>query len=221
LLSYTSSTIGDLSTQAEEIEIYIVDSFRQGDPYRCGMNSTSIIIIGIIVSVVFGFIIPPGAICEDSEYMIKAAFLLNFARFVDWPEGSFKDGLSPINLLILGADPFGDTLDSIKEKTVKGRQLRIKRGQNVEDAVPCHILFISSSEKEKVSQIVKLLGPVLTVSEIPRFCQQGGMVNFIKVENKIQFEINPEMAKQKRLSISSRLLKLAKIVDTETQKGKQ
>lgn len=193
----------------------------QSRHFRVRMNLNLIAVITIILSMAVGCINVESTEAQESEYMIKAAFLYNFSKFVDWPEGSFKDDLSPIRLFILGADPFGNTLDSIRDKAVKGRNLTIKRIQKVEEAAPCHILFLSPSEKGNVRQIIQSLGSVLTVSEIPRFCQSGGMINFIKVEDKIQFEINPDAAQQKKLTISSRLLKLARIVGTETQRGKE
>jgi hypothetical protein len=152
---------------------------------------------------------------QDSEYVIKAAFLFNFAKFVTWPEGSFKDDLSPISLFVLGRDPFQDALDSIKDKSIKGRKLIIRRIQKMEETERCHILFISPSEKATMPQLIRSLGPVLTVSETQRFCQQGGMINFIKSENRIQLEINPDAAQQKKLIINPSLLKLANIVKTE------
>jgi hypothetical protein len=194
---------------------------EKSDHHRYWMNLKHINAAIILLGLVIGFTGAANGESQESEYMIKAAFLYNFAKFVDWPHESLKDDLSPFRVFILGTDPFGDTLDSIKDKTVKGRKLAIKRVQKVEEAAQCHILFLSSSEQGSVRQIIQSLGPVLTVSEIPGFCQSGGMINFIKAANKIQFEINPDAAQKKKLTISSRLLSLAKIVSTETQKGKE
>jgi hypothetical protein len=157
------------------------------------------------------------------EYLIKAAFLFNFAKFVEWPADAFKDDLSPINLCILGIDPFGPALDILKDKKVKGRPLRIKRVHKVDDIEACHILFISASEKENLKQILYALRNLstLTVSEIEGFAQMGGIINFIIVNKKVHFEINTDAAEQSRLKISSQLLKLAKIVTSETEKGKE
>ncbi len=154
---------------------------------------------------------------EADEYLVKAAFLYNFVKFIDWPSEAFKDNLSPIKLYILGKDPFGDALDTIKDKAVKGRKLTLKRIQGVDEVRGCHILFISPSERGNVQQIIQSVrnSPVLTISEMERFTQVGGMINFIIVENKVQFEINPEAAQQNRLKISSQLLKLARIVTSE------
>ncbi len=160
---------------------------------------------------------------KPSEYEIKAAFLYNFAKFIDWPVESFKDDASSLTLGILGVDPFGPALDTIKEKTVKGRKLVIKRSRNPEDLKGCHILFVSPLEKENLRPILNVFreSAVLTVSETERFASRGGIINFIRVDNKIHFEINPEAAQRNRLKISSQLLKLARIVTTESPKEKQ
>jgi hypothetical protein len=154
------------------------------------------------------------------EYLIKAAFLFNFAKFVEWPADSFKDDLSPINLYILGTDPFGPALDIIKDKTVKGRPLKIKRANKVDDIEACHILFISASEKENLKQILYALrnSSTLTVSETEGFAQMGGIINFVIINKKVHFEINLDAAQRSRLKMSSQLLKLAKIVIPDSKK---
>jgi len=155
---------------------------------------------------------------QSKEYLIKAAFLYNFIKFVDWPSESFKNDAAPINLYVLGDDPFGEALDTIRGKRVKGRRLVIKQVRRVEQIEGAHLLFISTSEKGRVKQILKSLAdaPVLTISEMEGFGQNGGIINFITVDNKIQFEINSEKAEQHKLRISSQLLKLARIVRSES-----
>lgn len=157
------------------------------------------------------------------EYLIKAAFLFNFAKFVEWPADSFKDDFSPINLCILGTDPFGSALDTIKGKTVKGRPLKIRWTNQVNDIEGCHILFISASEKENLKEILYGLrrSNTLTVSEINGFAQMGGMINFIIVDQKVRFEINLDVAQRSRLKMSAQLLKLARIVNPELKKEKE
>jgi len=166
------------------------------------------------------FLCGPNASAEsiqNKEYLIKAAFLYNFVKFVDWPPESFKNDADTINLYILGNDPFGEALDTIRDKTVKGRRLAVKRVQRVEELEDPHLLFISSSERRRTKQILQSLRntPVLTIGEMERFGQMGGIINFITVEDKVQFEINSEQAQQQKLKISSQLLKLARIVRSE------
>ncbi len=152
---------------------------------------------------------PPG------EYQLKAVFLYNFAKFVEWPAESFADAQSPIILGILGKDPFGATIDQIiKGKTVKDRELTIKRFETIEKLEACHILFISSSEEKRLAKILEILkdSSILTVGEMKQFARSGGMINFTVRESKIRFEINVDTAERAKLKISSKLLKLAKII---------
>jgi hypothetical protein len=155
------------------------------------------------------------ASANTKEYEVKAAFLFNFAQYVDWPGSAFSSDSAPIVIGIVGKDSFGSIIDqTVKGKIVKGRSFVVKRlswGQAVKD---CHILFVSASEKDKLGQMNDLLKgePVLTVGETSGFAKRDGIVNFIIEGNKVRFEINPEAAKRAKLSISSRLLSLAKIV---------
>src|SRR5437899_6860845 len=158
-----------------------------------------------------------------TEYQIKAAFLYNFAKFVEWPADAFADPHAPIVLGVVGEDPFGSVLDKIVlGKTVNGRGLVIKRLKPGSDLRNCHILFVSSSERKHMSQILESLqgSSVLTVGETDRFAQSGGVINFIFEENKVRFEINSETAARAGLKISSKLLALARIVTNQPNGGK-
>ena len=147
------------------------------------------------------------------EYRSKAIFLCNFGKFVQWPTDAFEDAGSPFVIGVLGEDPFGAFLEkAVKGQTVHERRIEIKRFKQVKDNGICHTLFISHSEKSRVAQILKQLGksPTLTVSEIDRFPQKGGMIKFvITKEEQVKFEINPEAAKRSGLTIGSDLLELA------------
>jgi len=158
-----------------------------------------------------------------SEYQLKAVFLYNFAKFVQWPAKSFVDDHDPIIIGILGKDPFDATIDeTIKSKTVKDRKLVIKRFEKIEDMEACHILFISSSEEERLAKNIEALkdSSILTVGEVKQFAKLGGIINFIVKENKIRFEINVDAAERAKLKISSKLLKLAKIFREEHREEK-
>jgi len=149
------------------------------------------------------------------EYHVKAAFLYNFAKFVEWPEEVLGHSSTPITIGILGRDPFGHYLDrTIKNKTVKGRELVIKRFEEVDDLEATHILFISESEKKRLSETLnkRKNWHVLTVSDMEGFSELGGIINLITEENRIRFVINVDAAERADLKISSHLLKLAKIV---------
>ena len=152
---------------------------------------------------------------SQREYQIKAAFLYNFAKFVEWPAHRFADESSSIMLCVIGKDPFGATLeDTVTSKTVKGRHIDIRRIDNVDDLDACHLLFVGLSEPERLRQIVASShgANVLTVGDMDDFVEFGGVINLIKRANKIQFEINLVAAKQARLKLDLKLVTLASSV---------
>lgn len=126
-----------------------------------------------------------------SEYEVKTAFLFAFVKFVEWPAEALPENM-PVTLGILGKDPFGEALESLKGKRVKGRKLLVRRFKSVQELEPCHILFVCASEKGRFKEIFAALKDlnVLTVGETKRFAQVGGIINFILQEGKIRFEIN-------------------------------
>jgi hypothetical protein len=148
------------------------------------------------------------------EYQIKAAFLYNFAKFVEWPAGLFVDDNSPIILCVIGYDPFGEALDVMREKTIGRRNILIKRVMDIEDLEECHILFISSSERRNLSQILRIIRnkSVLTVGDTKGFACSGVIINIASEENRLGFEINVDAAQRAHLKLSSKILKLGKIV---------
>jgi hypothetical protein len=158
-----------------------------------------------------------------NEYQVKAAFLYNFAKFVEWSPEAFSNGSAVFVVGVLGDDPFGNVLDQgFNGKSINGRHLTIKRlkwGQNLKD---CHLLFICSSEKKRLAQIMESLrgAGIVTVSELHNFCQQGGMIGFILEDDKVRFVINTDVAEQAQLRISSKLLSLAKTVLGERHVGR-
>ena len=146
---------------------------------------------------------------SSREYEIKAAYLYNFIKYVDWP--SYGDTIS---IGVLGSDPFGPALAPLNGKTVKGRRLVIKHLDSVRDAQQCQIIFVSSSERQRLQEIFESLrsARVLTVGETQGFADGGGIINFIEENNRVRFEINAEAARRTGLNISSELLKLARLV---------
>ena len=151
---------------------------------------------------------------------IKAAYLFNFAKFVDWPTQALPEATSPIIVGLLGKDVFEGELErSVSAKSINGRPLVIRRFPEGEDFRSCHILFISPSEKRRVPQILERLKgtSVLTVSEIEQFSAlgSGGMITFFRQQNTIKFEINLDNAEKAGLKISSKLLQVAKVIRSE------
>jgi len=150
----------------------------------------------------------------NKEYQVKAAFMYNFAKFVEWPEHAFPDDSSSIILCVLGENPFGTAINSIDGKIAEGKRLEVRLYENLEDIGQCHILFISSSKAEELPVILASLKnrSVLTVGDIEDFAKRGGVINFITKNNRIHFEINVNAAQRAHLKISSKLANLAKII---------
>jgi hypothetical protein len=149
------------------------------------------------------------------EYRIKAAFLFNFAHYVEWPPDAFKDANSPLTYCTIGDDPFEGTLDeSLNAKSVGTRPLRVQHLRPPENFQGCQIVFIGANEKKRITAILETLkqSPVLVVGESNRFVQQGGTVGFLSEENTIRFEVNLDAAQRAHLNISATLLSVAKTV---------
>jgi hypothetical protein len=149
-----------------------------------------------------------------SEYDVKAAFLFNFTKFVEWPPSAFGDERSLLKICVLGDNPFGKTLHALMGEEVGGRRLLLAHLENLKNLESCHVLYVSRSERERLSQILTAVrsAPVLTVADTPGFIDQGGMINFILEGTKVRFDVNQEAAERAGLKISSRLLALAKHV---------
>ena len=144
------------------------------------------------------------------EYQVKAAFLYNFVKFVEWPVETFSDNRAPVVIGVVGDDPFGSKIDQvINGKTANGRPLVLKRFANFKALTFCHILFICSSEKNNLRQALAAAGAgVLTVGETERFTHMGGIINFTIVDSRVRFKINQVAAERAGLRFSAKLLKL-------------
>jgi hypothetical protein len=152
-----------------------------------------------------------------SEYQIKAIFLYEFGRFVEWPSLPQSPDDS-FTICVLGVDPFGVLLDdAVKNKTVAGHDVVAKRLVGTRDAGSCHILFVSPSEEHRLPDILKLLAgkSILTVGEGMQFAHRGGMISFTIENNRVRFVVNIAAAESSELKMSSQLLKLATVVETE------
>ena len=179
---------------------------------------------GLILSALLSGVVPSlaGAAGEPSkpvnEYDLKAAFLFNFAQFVDWPSKAFPTPETPITIGILGDDPFGHTLNEIvANEAVRSRRLIVRRFRSVEEIGPCHILFINPSESMSLPRILAALRhrSILTVGETPDFATRSGMIGFVVSDNRLRLRINLAAARAARLTISSKLLRQAQIVGSD------
>jgi hypothetical protein len=156
----------------------------------------------------------PAQRASFDEREVKAVFLFNFAQFVDWPSTAFSGPDSPIVIGILGDAPFASVLDAaVQGEVVKGRRLVVSRFRRVEDIETCHILFVSPSEARLYEHILTSLDgrPILTVGEAANFTNRG-IIRFLTEENRVRLEVNLAAAKAAGLTISSNLLRAARIV---------
>jgi hypothetical protein len=157
------------------------------------------------------------SIAESSfqEHQVKAAFIFNIIKFVEWPEGFFKNQQAPIIISILGKDPFREALETFKDKTINGRGIVIKRVHSLESLERSHVIFVSKSEKDSLREIIRLAGQLgaLTIGDVKGFAQSGGIINLVNIGNRIGFEINVSAADRANLKVSSKLLKLGTIVN--------
>jgi len=175
---------------------------------------------------------------KEIEYEVKAAFIYNFMKFIEWPQNSTSDQNNSQAMVIgvLGDNPFGDAFVPILDKEVHGRKINLveipgyqafhesasdkanaweaycAQYQQIIDS--CDVLFICLSEKNHLDELIKLTPGrgILTISDIPGFAKQDGIVGFVKDNNKIRFEINLNIAQQENFKIRSQLLSLAKEV---------
>jgi hypothetical protein len=148
---------------------------------------------------------------RPEEYQVKAVYLYNFGRFVVWP-GTAGEPQGTFDVCVLGRDPFGSALEAtLAGEAINNQKLAARRIANPHEATNCRILFISSSEAARIKEILAAVDSfnVLTVSDMPGFTSDGGMIQFVLRENKVRFEVNLTAAEKAGLMLSSQLLKVA------------
>jgi hypothetical protein len=152
---------------------------------------------------------------EVSEYQVKAAYLYNFSKFVEWPNETPNGNTVPIRLCILNDAAFGLQLSEIvRDKTIRNRPVVVVPVKTGEESRACQMLFIGSSQNRQARHIIDVLQgtSTLTVGETRDFLEEGGIINFVLQKNQVHFQVNHKAATQAGLRISSRLLSLAKVV---------
>ena len=171
------------------------------------------VLLGLLAGGLLGAAAADSWGATNSEYQVKAAFLYNFMKFVEWP-GDALNSSGTLTLGILGRDPFGDALDEVRGKSAKGRRIVVLHLRGVEELRECDLLFVCASEKGRLAQILKAAqsSHALTVADQEGFCQAGGMINLVFVNNRVGFEVNVAAASRSRLRVSSQLLRLARLV---------
>jgi YfiR/HmsC-like len=158
----------------------------------------------------------PGSPQALPEYVLKAAFLYNFALFVQWPDGAFASAGEPVVVGIVGSDPFGDVIDrAFVGKTVDGRPLLVKRLPWGPELRTCHVLFVANSESRRIADLPALLqgAAVLTVADDGQAARRGSVIGFVVEDKKVGFDVYRERAREASLTISSQMLKLARLRD--------
>ncbi len=169
------------------------------------------------------------AVDEAKALKVKAAYLYNFAKFVEWPDNVFENDKAPFVIGVLGDDPFGRILDdTVKAKKIATRGIRVRRfhwsGERDRTTLrSCHVLYISASERLRLDDILAALKeyPVLVVSDLHEFAHDGGMIGFVLKKGRIVFEINNQALERARLKASSKLLKLARIVEPKKPRARE
>ena len=166
-------------------------------------------------ALVIGLGLVQPALAQFDEYHVKAAFLYNFAKFVDWPQQTFKTPQDPIVIGVLGPVSLRKSLEeAVLGKAVEGRRFTVRQVEAADSKCGCQILFVASSERRRYRSAAGSLqeAGVLTVGETPGFAAEGGIINFKFEGDRLRFEINVDAAEQAGLHISSKLLSLAQVV---------
>lgn len=152
------------------------------------------------------------------EHEIKAAYIYNFLKFVQWPEDQFMDPASPFRICIQGGNSFSESIDELQRRRVADRELVIVQLAPDADVQECHVIVIGQAPQAQVEHVLQRvrLYPVLTVSDVEGFATRGGIIGFVSIDERVHLEINLNAARAAGLKISAKLLELANIVECGT-----
>jgi hypothetical protein len=154
---------------------------------------------------------------SKQESQVRSVFLYNFTQFVEWPPESFAKPDSPLIIGIVGNDPFGNVLqETMRNEIINGHPLIVQYFNKVEDIKTCHILYINLTKSEQFKHVFDYLANqnILTVGDAVNFSKQGGMIRFFTENNKTRIRINLDEVKERKLTVSSKLLRLAEVVES-------
>ena len=175
------------------------------------------LLLGVLLFGILSALGPPGALRAEEiaqEYQLKAAFLVNFAKFITWPPQAFPPSQQEFVLCVAGDNPFGTALSTLESKTIGGRAIRVVQVDSLKKVPPCHLLFVSRSEEANLGQLAS--GPgrraIVTVSDIAGFVKAGGHIEFVTKGSRLSFTINHSAMKEQGLQASASLLDLAAAV---------
>ena len=172
-------------------------------------------VLGAIALLLAG---PPARLSADplpSEYDVKATLIVNFMKFVEWPDDTSLVAPGPLVLAVVGNDPFGAALEhATAGQSINGRPVQVRRWRSARELGPCHVLFIAVSDADEARRILGEVrgAAVLTIGDRPSFVSEGGMIGFFMHDSRIRFDISPASAERAHLRISSRLLAVAHVV---------
>ena len=189
------------------------NSSRGPEPWRCG--AVLFIVAILLLPATLGSSQPAAAASVEPplEYQVRAAFLLNFTKFIEWPALETSNPDTPFNICILGSDPFGTALDQILQgETAGGRKLTVQRIRR-EEIKSCQVLYLGKTDKDVREMVSSPMYGVLTVGEGESFIRDGGMIAFVIENRRVRFHINLAAAQGAALHISSRLLRVARSVE--------
>jgi hypothetical protein len=155
---------------------------------------------------------------RDLEYPVKAEFLERFTRFIKWPDTSFAEPDSPFVVCVVGENPFGGYHGRLlRQRRIQARRAELRLIPDPDHIDACHLVFIARDERRHIASILEHTSgkPILTVGDTPGFAQAGVLVNLYIESSNVRFEINVSAVKDSGLKFSSKLLKLARLVDQE------
>jgi hypothetical protein len=172
------------------------------------------IVVAVIVYVLLAVPCVNQAAAGEIEAKVKAAYIYNFTLFTDWSTEGNETLTDPINICVFGTDTIGGLLEELSDRMVKGRPLKVLYLKEISKSRKCHIFFISRSEEQQLPLILQKLhgANILTVSDIPRFSQKGGVIGFMIESERVKIEINLRAAKRAGLKFSAKLMEIARIV---------
>lgn len=158
--------------------------------------------------------VPGHARTVSDEDRVKAAFVFNFIKFVEWPEESFRNADAPLNVCVWGSNADTNSMKGLDKKTAKQRKLKVRAVNATEDLAQCHVLFLTRSSRNSFKDVLRSIAnkKILSVSDIGNFASNGGLIGLFKTGDQVRFAINVEATQRSGLRMSSQLLKFGKIV---------
>lgn len=177
---------------------------------------------GLLLAILMSLSGATGLRSQDAtpvEYQVKAAFLLNFAKFIEWPADVFQDEKTPIYVCIFRYDPFNRVLDDILQgKVINNRQVAARRVVELSELKACQIVFVSEREEKRLPDVLNRLkdSSVLVIGETGTFAERGGGIQFFLEDHRLRFAVNVDALRKARLNVSSKLLALARIVHDQS-----